>query len=192
MKVAFAAMRMQGFHNGHFNLITEMLKENEVIILGLGSTQIQRTMNNPYSPSERTEMVYKVFGKSKKIKIVPLKDLGAVDKKEWVDYCLNEIDKRGLPQPNRYYGGCATDVAWFIEALNFQGKEIEVKILNRFKSGFMSATEVRKSIANSIVNPEITSHEWKQFVPECLHEFLIKKFPRELTLEFNLRKKEGF
>jgi cytidyltransferase-like protein len=48
-KIAFAAMRIQGFHNGHFNLISEMLRQNDIVIIGLGSTQIQGTMNNAYS-----------------------------------------------------------------------------------------------------------------------------------------------
>jgi len=190
MKVAFAAMRMQGFHNGHFNLIAEMLRNNDVVIIGLGSTQIQRVMNNPYTPAERTEMVHKVFGKTKKIKIVPLIDLGAVRKEDWVNYCMNEIDKRQLPQPTRYYGGCKTDISWFTEAKNLNGEKIETIIIDRFCSGLMSATEIRKAIANTIVNPELTSSEWKEHVPECLHDFLIEKFPEELTLEYNLNKKD--
>jgi hypothetical protein len=137
-------------------------------------------------------MIYKVFGKTNKIKIVPLKDLGAVHKQEWVDYCCSEINKKNLPQPTRYYGGCKTDVSWFSNSMNLNGEQIEVVIIDRYDSGLMSATEVRKSIANTIVNPEMTSSEWKQFVPECLHDFLIKKFPQELTLEFNLLKKNGF
>jgi nicotinamide-nucleotide adenylyltransferase len=190
-KIAFAAMRMQGFHVGHFNLISEMLRDNDIVIIGLGSTQIQRTMQNPYSPSERIQMIHKVFGKTNKIKIIPLIDLGAVHKEEWVNYCMDEIEKRQLPQPTRYYGGCATDVSWFTDAKNKDRENIEVKIIDRYQSGLMSATEVRKSIANTIVNPDLTSQEWKKFVPECLHDFLIEKFPTELTLEYNLNRKEG-
>jgi len=191
-KVAFAAMRMQGFHIGHFNLISQMLRDNDIVIIGLGSTQIQKTMSNPYTPAQRVEMIHKVFGKTNKIKIVPLKDLGAVHKKEWVDYCMNEIEKKNLPQPTRYYGGCNTDVSWFTDAINFNNEEIEIRIIDRYDSGLMSATEVRKAIANTIVNPELTSLEWKQFVPECLHNYLVENFPKELTLEYNIQKKEGF
>jgi len=191
-KVAFSAMRIQGFHNGHFNLISEMLKNNDVVIIGLGSTQIQRTMNNPYSPSERTEMLWRVFGKTSKIKVVPLVDIGAVKKEDWVHYCMSEIEKKCLPQPTRYYGGSATDVSWFVNAVNLEGKPIETYIVDRYSSGVMSATEVRKSIANSIVDPEITTDEWKRFVPEVLHDFLVEKFPESLTLEFNLKKKQGY
>ena len=56
-KVAFAAMRIQGFHNGHFNLISQMLKDNDIVIIGLGSTQIQKTSNNQYTPSQRIQMI---------------------------------------------------------------------------------------------------------------------------------------
>ena len=187
-KIAFAAMRMQGFHNGHFRLISEMLRDNDLVIIGLGSTQIERTMGNPYTPNERIEMINKVFGKTSKIKIVHLKDIGAVEKHEWVDYCMRKISEKNLNQPNRYYGGCATDVSWFMNAKNNLGGDIETIIIDRYNGGFMSATEVRKSIANNIIAPAVVDNEWKRFVPECLHDFLVEKFPYDLTLEFNLNK----
>jgi len=191
-KVAYAAMRMQGFHIGHFNLISQMLRDNDIVIIGLGSTQIEKTMNNPYTPNQRKEMIYKVFGKTNKIKIIHLKDLGAVDKQDWVTYCMEQIaSKTNLPQPTRYYGGCKTDISWFSGGVNLHDQEFEIKILDRHKSGLMSATEIRKSIANTIVNPELTSSEWKEFVPECLHDFLVDEFPKELTLEFNINQKKG-
>ncbi len=189
--VGYAAMRMQGLHIGHFNLISRMLKENDIVIIGLGSTQVQGTLTNPYSPKQRIEMVKILFGDSSKIKIVPLKDLGAVTKQEWVSYCMNEINKKGLPTPTRYYTGSETDGSWFTDAYNLNNELIELVNLNRYSTGLMSASDVRKSIANAIVNPELTAHEWKQFVPECLHDYLIENFPAELTLEYNLNQKKG-
>jgi cytidyltransferase-like protein len=188
-KIAFAAMRMQAFHLGHFNLISAMLRDNDTVIIGLGSTQIQKTMNNPYTPAQRKEMIYKVFGKTNKIKIIHLKDLGAVNKQKWVTYCMDQIaGKTNLPQPTRYYGGSETDISWFLETANLHGQLFDIKIVDRHSSGIMSATEIRKSIANAIINPEITTHEWKQSVPECLHNFLVSSFPQDLTLEYNINK----
>jgi len=190
-KVAFAAMRMQVFHIGHFNLISAMLRDNDTVIIGLGSTQIQKTMNNPYTPNQRKEMIYKVFGKTNKIKFVHLHDLGAVCKQDWVTYCMNQIaSKTNLPQPTRYYGGSETDTSWFLGTTNLHDQVFEIKILDRYSSGLMSATEIRKSIANSIINPDVTTQEWKQFVPECLHDFLLSSFPEHLTLEYNINRNQ--
>ena len=74
-KVGLAIMRMQPLHNGHYELISRMLKEMDTIIIGLGSIQETHTINNPFTPKQRREMLEKVFGptgKNSKIKIVEL------------------------------------------------------------------------------------------------------------------------
>ena len=117
-RIAYAALRMQPLHNGHFRLISEMLRDNDLVIIGLGSVQLERVGSNPYTAKERTKFLKTVFGDSKKIKIVPLRDIGAVSEKEWVDYCLKKIEGAGLKTPTHYYAGSETDLIWFKEAVN--------------------------------------------------------------------------
>ena len=47
-KVGLAVMRMQPMHNGHYELISRMMKEMDVVIIGLGSIQETLTINNPF------------------------------------------------------------------------------------------------------------------------------------------------
>lgn len=180
--VAFAAMRMQSaIHLGHHKLITKMLEENELVIIGLGSTQIERTVRNPLTAAERVEMLNILYGHSnKKIKIVKLVDLGAVSPKDWVDYCLKKIDDLKLPTPTDYYAGSETDAFWFQNAINLKNEPINVHVLDRHTSGIMSGTEVRASLANG-------TNEWKKHVPRCLHEYVEETFPKEQTLEYNMK-----
>lgn len=44
----------------HHELISRMMKEMDVVIIGLGSIQESGTVNNPYTPKQKREMVEKV------------------------------------------------------------------------------------------------------------------------------------
>jgi cytidyltransferase-like protein len=181
--VGFAAMRMQPLHIGHHRLISKMLEENDVVIIGLGSTQIERTSRHPMTPNERIEMLNILYGhNNKKIKIVRLVDIGAVEPIEWSDFCINKIKQMNLPTPTDYYAGSETDAFWFQNAVNEFDEKININILNRHESGLMSATEIRSSITNG-------TKEWKKHVPRCLHEYIEETFPKEQKLEFILANK---
>ena len=181
--IAFTAIRMQPFHKGHFRLIAEMLSENELVIIGLGSVQIEKTSANPFTPKERTEFLKKVFGDTKKIKIVPLRDIGAVDKEAWSYNCMKRIKGSGIETPNRYYGGSATDIEWFKGMKNLNCETLEIINMERYSTNIMSGTEIRKALSNN-------SEEWKNHVPECIHELVEDNYPKELTLKYNINLKK--
>lgn len=179
-KVGFAAMRMQpAIHLGHHKLICKMLEENDLVIIGLGSTQVEKTSKNPLTASERIEMINILYGvDNKKIKIVRLVDLGAVTPKDWYEYCINKLDQMKLPTPTDYYAGSTTDAFWFDGAVNKNNEPININIVSRYETGIMSGTEIRSSLANG-------TEEWKNHVPRCLHDYVYNTFPYEQTLEFN-------
>ncbi len=184
--VGFAAMRMQGaIHFGHHKLITKMIEDNDIVIIGLGSTQIERTSRHPLTPNERIEMIKILYGyDNKKIKVVRLVDMGAVTPDEWSNYCIDRISKMNLPTPTDYYAGSETDAFWFKDAINMNNDPINIHIVDRHMSGIMSGTEIRSSLANG-------TNEWKKHVPRCLHEYVEKTFPYEQTLEFLLEAKRN-
>jgi len=181
-QIAFSAERTQPFTKGHFYLNSEMLRDNDLIIIGIGSTQIERTSQNPFTPEERKDMFITVFGQTKKIRFVYLKDIGAAHPKEWQEYCLSRIKASGNPTPTRYYAGSKTDGEWFKDAINLDSDKIELITLNRYTTPFMSGTEIRKSISNG-------SNEWEDHVPGCLISFIKEKYPKTLTLDYHLNKK---
>jgi len=175
-RVAFSAERNQPFTNGHFYLNSEMLRDNDVIIVGIGSTQIQGTSRNPFSPEQRKEMYFKVFGKTKKIKFVYLRDIGAVYPGEWQDYCLKRIKDSSYPTPTHYYCGSKTDGYWFEGAENLNGDPIELVTLKRYDTPFMPGTNIRASITND-------SDEWEEHVPKCLIEYIKDNYPKDLMIQ---------
>ena len=179
-KVGLAVMRMQPMHNGHYELISRMMKEMDVVIIGLGSIQETLTINNPFTPKQRREMVEKVFGptgKHSKIKLVELKDLGAVAKIAWAMHVFGKLDGMNLPKPTHYYAGSKHDASWF-DAVNieFGYGSLQINILDRLKDSIcMSATEVRKSIITE-------TDDWKEYVPPVLVDYISETFPKNLIL----------
>jgi len=182
--VGLAVMRMQPMHNGHFELISRMMKEMDIVIIGLGSIQESGNINNPFTPKQRREMIEKVFGvtgKKSKLKIIELKDLGAVSKIAWASFVFGKIDGMNLPKPNHYYAGSKHDASWF-NALNEEYGEntIQIHIVDRLKESIcMSGTEIRKAIMDE-------SDEWKEFVPPVLTPYIENTFPTELRLSNNI------
>jgi citrate lyase synthetase len=177
-KIAFGMFRQQPLTNGHYRVYSEMLRDNDIVIIGLGSVQIKETRDNPFSESQRTEMIRKVFGKSNKIKIVPINDIGAVTKEEWVSHCLKRINDKKLPTPTRYYAGSETDLEWFRDSINLNGNPIELKNLERHSTTIMSGTLVRQSISTG-------TSEWVKHVPECLVDYINDNYPKHLLLSYH-------
>jgi len=200
--ISMAAMRIQPLHKGHYQMICQMLANSDKIVLVLGSAQEAKTENNPFTPQERVEMLRILFGKSDKIKVMRVADLGATIPGEWIRHLLLEMKKIKLPAPTHYYGGSKSDLMWvnafndmwaaesdeeidnYLEISNpgvqTQEKALTVESCNRHCSGIMSATEIRKCIACG-------DDEWKEHVPGCLVDYIEDKFPKELTLEWQLK-----
>jgi len=179
-KVAFGMFRQQPLTNGHFRVYSQMIRDNDIVIIGLGSVQIEGTRDNPFSERQRIEMIRKVFGEvgkgcKTKIKIVAINDIGAVNEKEWQEYCMKRISDKNLNTPTRYYAGSETDLVWFKGAKNELGQDIELINLERHSTSLMSGTLIRQSISAG-------TEEWKSHVPECLVDFIEENYPKKLLL----------
>jgi cytidyltransferase-like protein len=182
--IGLAVMRMQPLHKGHFALIVRMLEEMDLVIIGLGSIQESKTLSNPFTPKQRREMIEQVFGKtgkSSKIKIVELKDIGACNPITWSSFVFGKIDGMNLPTPNHYYAGSNHDADWF-NSINeeFGTGTLDIHIVDRLTETIcMSATEIRKSIISG-------STDWLEYTPTSVSDYIINNFPSELLLQNNI------
>ena len=187
LKVAFGVFRQQPMTNGHYSVYSQMIRDNDVVIIGLGSIQLEGVANNPFSAKQRTEFIRRVFGHGSKdkIKIVPLRDIGAVYEKDWQEYCLNQIEGKNLPTPTSYYAGSETDLHWWQGAINKDGEKIELINMNRHETIHLSGSLVRQSLHTG-------TSEWKKHVPGCIVDMIEEQYPKELTLQYNqqLRKEK--
>ena len=192
-KIGLAIIRMQPMHLGHHALITRMMTEMDTVIIGLGSIQENKTINNPFTPAQRRTMIEDVFGntgKHSKIKLLELKDLGAVNKIAWAMHVFGKIEGMNLSKPTHYYAGSKHDASWF-DSINteFGQGTLDIIIHDRLKDCIcMSGTEIRKSIIDD-------TNDWKEYVPPIIIPYIENNFPKELLLTENIdvhREKEVF
>ena len=178
---SLAIVRMNPMSNGHNYLVEEMLKVSSKVYIGLGSCQESRTEKNPFTKEQRTEMIRNVFPDTSKVIIFYLNDLGPCSKKEWNNYCLNELQKQISEDanPSIYFGGCNADIEWWSEAVNLKGESIKTISLCREDNEHLSATTIRKSLSN-FLNGKTFDIDWVKHIPDKNVEFVKDNYPREL------------
>lgn len=194
MSVGLAIMRIQPMHNGHCRIIDRMIRNNDTVILGIGSTQVQREQWNPWTFEERKKMVHNVYGD--RVKIIQLKDLGTTAKtNDWIDYAMDKIKKVGLPEPTDYYTGSTADSRFYCgrflleektlhdvdvynveDYLSNNGVARRLHIVERASRDIPPATDLRTFL-------ELRSDEWKQWVPRVNWEVVEKNFPEEFKIK---------
>lgn len=138
-KIALAVMRLQPLHEGHRILIDRMFAECDEVVIAIGSTQESGTAKNPYTYEERRAMVLEAYPGRDNLHILPLVDIGARSKQEWIDYLLGELALRGLPAPTRYFSGSPEDAAWYTQT----GWELAIVDRETVGKG-ISATKIRE------------------------------------------------
>lgn len=92
--------RFQPFHNAHLEDIKKILREADEVIIAVGSSNETNTLENPFSYSERKQMISKALkgSKIKNFRIYPVPDL--YNDRKWVAYA-----KARLPKFNAVYSG---------------------------------------------------------------------------------------
>lgn len=179
--IGIAIVRMNPMHLGHKYLIEEMLKVSDVVCIGLGSCQEERTLKNPFNPKEREQMIRNIFPDKNKVKIFFLEDDLTLTKKEWQEYCLNELKKQTKEDlnPNKYFAGCENDMTWWENAVNLNNYKMELISLCRYENNYLSATEIRKSLRHYLEG-DTNSTEWILETPKENLEFVKNNYPKEL------------
>lgn len=183
-RIALIVLKGEPTHNGHFYLFTTAIRDNDEVIVVYGSAEKSRTPEHPFNIQERKEMFGKLFyhGKGSKIKLLGVNDIGVSSKLEWATYVMEQLKKNNLPTPNQYYAGSKDDADWF-DSLNHNEKVININIVDRLETKFLSGREIRQSIMND-------GNEWIEHVPKCLVQYIKDNFPKELILSNILKKQK--
>lgn len=155
MSVALFVGRFQPFHNGHLLAIEEILKENEKVVIVIGSAGQKNTYENPFSLEEREEMIRASLSARgiKDFEIRNVRDFN--DDKLWT-----QAVKRVCRFDTVY-----SQNPWTLEC--FEKNKIRTKRHNLYNEKEYNGTQIRKMIAGG--------EEWKDLVPSEVYGYMKRK-----------------
>lgn len=151
-KVALVIGRFQPLHNGHLEALKRILKENDSVLIVVGSAQEKRSDYNPLSFAERKRMLAKCFGEegiSGRVKIIPLRDY--FDNEKWTAALLRKA--RGA---TAYYGNNELVRRLLRGKMEVHGMVSGIRV---------SATKIRELMKRD-------HGAWKKLVPKSVARFL--------------------
>ena len=142
--------RMQPVHNGHMEVIKQILNEVDEIIIGIGSAQASHELKDPFTAGERVVMMSQALAEKdidpSRYYIIPMQDINfnAI----WVSHV-----KMLTPPFNIVYSGNPLVKQLFSE----EGYEVRQPPL--YDRLHLSGSEVRRRILND--------EDWQELVPKA-------------------------
>src|SRR4030042_1629229 len=145
--------RFQPFHNGHLNVIKNIAKEYDKIIVGIGSSQYSHTLENPFTADERKLMIERSLEHVgiKNYQIILIPDIHNPPK--WVDHVLTIFSDFNVVITNN-----SLTKSLFLE------KGYIVKETKLYKKNIFSGKEIRKKI--------VKGEPWKNLVPQEVYNII--------------------
>jgi len=157
--IALFIGRFQPLHHGHIYVIKEILKTYKKIKIGIGSSQLSHTLNDPFSCEERKAFIRGALKKRnispKKFEIYEIPDI--FNAKKWVDHVISIVGE---------FNSVVSNSDWVRELFFKKGIKVEKKI-TIFKKKF-NGNNIRKLIIQN-------NKKWKTLVPKEVVE-LIQKY----------------
>lgn len=123
--------RFQPLHKGHEAVIRLAIEDCVHVVVGIGSSNAQQSVQNPFSFEERKRMIESVFGTT--VEVVAVPDIH--DPPNWVDHVL-----RTLGNVDRVYGNDERTLNLFEDAglpvrrtglrdrQSFEGRTIRIQV----------------------------------------------------------------
>jgi nicotinamide-nucleotide adenylyltransferase len=151
MKRGLFIGRFQPLHNAHLEDIKSALKEVDELIIGVGSSNVKRNKENPFTFEERVKMIDSVLLKKfiRNCYIFPVPDFN--DDEKWVQYIEKEIPKFDIV----YTGNSWTHRCF---------KKFGYKV---------NKVEIIDGISSTIIRDLINGNkEWKKLVPKEVVKFI--------------------
>jgi len=152
MKRGLFIGRFQPFHLGHLSDIKNALKEVNHLTIGIGSSNEDRTKENPFTAKERAEMINAVLPKNNIRKYIVFTIPDFHDDEKWVEHIESLVPKFDIV----YTGNDWTERC-------FKGK-YEVKRVDMVKG--VSSTIIRKKI--------LSNKNWEELVPNEVVSYISK------------------
>ena len=147
--------RFQPFHMGHLKALQHILKENDEVVIIVGSSQISHEKRNPFTTGERIEMIRRALREAgvepDRYIIIPVPDVEAHS--TWVSQVESYTPRFDVVYTNEP-----------LTARLFKEAGYEVRPIPFFDREVYSATEIRRRI--------LAGEEWSSLVPRSVYEFI--------------------
>ena len=142
--------RFQPFHHGHVHVLKNILKFHDKIKIGIGSSQLSDTKNDPFTSKERRQFIEAVMKKRnidpRRYEIVEIPDI--FDAKKWVNHVVSTVGEFHVIYSNS---------DWVRNLFLNKGYKLGRK-LEIFKKKY-NGTNVRKLISKN-------DKKWTSLVPQ--------------------------
>lgn len=147
--------RFQPFHKGHLHTLRRTVEKFGEVIIGIGSSQYSHTLENPYTASERHQMISRALEAEglQGCQIIHIPDIGVHS--QWVSHVLSLV-----PPFNAVVSHDPLTRRLFREA---GIKVVDGPLLKR---DVLSGTEIRRRM--------LGGEEWKDLVPTSVADFLLE------------------
>ncbi|RLI19151.1 nicotinamide-nucleotide adenylyltransferase [Candidatus Bathyarchaeota archaeon] len=155
MRRALFVGRFQPFHKGHLEAVKMILKENDEVIIVIGSSQYSHNLENPFTAGERIVMIRKALEAEEidasRYWLIPVPDIHI--HMMWVSEVVGYTPKFQVVYSNE-----PVTRRLFIEA------GFKVKPIPFIKRKIYSATEIRKRM--------LEDKNWEALVPKAVAEYI--------------------
>jgi nicotinamide-nucleotide adenylyltransferase len=127
--------RFQPFHKGHEYVAKRLLKKYDELVIAIGSAESSISRENPFTASERIEMIRSCFSSAQlaKIIIIPVRDVN--DHATWVNHVLRYLpafealySNNELVQHLFNHAGIKAHHVWFYNRHLYTGEKIREDI----------------------------------------------------------------
>lgn len=151
--------RFQPLHHGHIYVLKSILKSYKKVKIGIGSSQLSHTLNDPFTSEERKKFLNASLEKrgfsSKRYEIYYIPDI--FNAKKWVDHVISIVGE---------FNSIFSNSNWVRELFFNKGIKVEKK-LSIFRKQF-NANNIRNLIIRN-------DKKWRTLVPNEVVE-LIEEF----------------
>jgi len=151
--------RFQPLHLGHIHALKYVMRQCSYMIIGIGSSQYSWTWRNPFSASERMEMLVRALRAEGvelgRVALVPIPD-STPDQPDWARIVLERCPKFDVVYSND---------DWTRRELEAVG--IVVKPIPFYRREVYSATRIRALMASG-------DNSWVKLVPKAVMEFMME------------------
>jgi len=142
--------RFQPLHNGHLQMLGYVAGREDEIVVGIGSSNRPASFQNPFTFSERRNMIESCFTPGVPVECVGIPDFG--DDNRWVGHVLDNIEF------DVFYTNSVNEKRIFeeagvaVEEVPFYGRD--------------------RHIARHVREKMVLGGDWQSLVPKCVEKII--------------------